>query len=174
MKIKDRIEFKKITLTDVINISLLEYSIWRDTYKDILPKDYLENLNVCHIKEKFIKRLKNKNIDTYLIIMNGINIGYFVLTYYTNKMELSKIYILRDYQHIGIGTYSMFYIQNKAVERKLYIIEAWIIEHNTDSERFHQKLGFSPTFDEKILPSFIDIRAFKYIKFLTNTDNQIK
>lgn len=173
MSKKRTIEFKSIALSDILEISLLEYTIWRDTYKNILPTEYINDLNIIHIQQKFVKRLSNENIETYLIKMNDIAVGYFVLTYYKEALELSKIYLLHDYHHLGIGTYTMYFVENKALEKNINIIESWIIENNVKSVSFHQKMGFRPSFEQKKL-SVDNIYAFKYIKTLTSTDNQIK
>ena len=58
-------------------------------------------------------------------------------------VELAAIYLLRDYQHRGIGT-RLFEALRKAAgsPRRMML---WVFDRNTSARRFYRRLGFRPT-----------------------------
>ena len=46
---------------DVENIAKLYISNWKETYKDLLPKDFLESLNEEHATNKWFKYIEEGN-----------------------------------------------------------------------------------------------------------------
>ncbi len=169
-----KIYIKKATTNDIEVLTNLEYDIWRSTYRGILPDRYLDDLNKKHIQEKFSLRLCDVNIDVYLININNLEVGYFVLQYSDHILEVKKLYILEGYQNIGIGSSVADYIKTKAIEHNIEVVESWIIENNHISESFHKKLGFTKTDISVPLPAFNNVLKNKYIKILTSIDNQIQ
>ncbi len=173
MKKKMIISVKKISIEDIKELSNLEYHIWRSTYRGILPDEYLDNLDINHIQEKFKNKLYDNSVETYLINSDMSSIGYFSLKYNNNVLEVSKLYILKNYQNIGVGSFVAEYIKAKTIEHHIDIVESWVIENNYISENFHKKMGFIKTADYVPLPSFQNILKYRYIKILTNIDSPI-
>lgn len=165
------ISVKKVCIEDVKELANLEYHIWRSTYRGILPDEYLDNLDINHIQEKFKNKLSDSNIEMYLIKHDLSYIGYFSLKYNDNVLEVSKLYILKNYQNMGIGSIVAEYIKAKTIEYHIDIVESWIIEGNSISEKFHKKMGFIKTNDSAPLSSFKNILKHRYIKILTNIDS---
>lgn len=174
MKKNLTINVKNVCIEDIKELATLEYHIWRSTYRGILPDEYLDNLDINHIQEKFKNKLYNNNVEIYLIKHDMSNIGYFSLSYNDNVLEVSKLYILKNYQSIGVGSIVAEYIKAKAIEYHIDIVESWIIEGNYISENFHKKMGFRKTADSAPLPSCKNILKHRYIKILTNIDNPIQ
>lgn len=173
MKKKMTISVKKINIEDIKELSNLEYNIWRSTYRGILPDEYLDNLDINHIQEKFKNKLYDSSVETYLINSDMSSIGYFSLKYNNNILEVSKLYILKNYQNIGVGSFVAEYIKAKAIEHRIDIVESWVIENNYISENFHKKMGFIKTTDSVPLSYFQNILKYRYIKILTNIGSPI-
>ena len=93
----NNIHLKYGTINDIDTLANLEKSIWISTYKNILPYEYINTLDLIHIKNKFIKRLYDKKTTTYVILKVDKPIGYIVLTRISSHiLEISKIYILQE------------------------------------------------------------------------------
>ena len=56
---------------DIDNIAKLYISNWKETYKGLLPEDYLNSLTKEYAVEKWNKYLKNKN--HILLLMKEMN-----------------------------------------------------------------------------------------------------
>ncbi len=168
----NNIHLKYGTINDIDTLANLEKSIWISTYKNILPYEYINTLDLIHIKNKFIKRLYDKKTTTYVILKVDKPIGYIVLTRISSHiLEISKIYILQEYQHQGIGQYCYKTIINQAICSSFKSIEVWIIQGNQTSIDFHKKMSFKYTGIKILHEKIEDCTLCKYIKFLSKTDN---
>jgi len=160
------------TINDIELLAKLEKEIWQKTYEDILPQTYITGLNISHIKHKFFKRLFDNKIETYIVYKETIPVGYFVLTKVARQqLEVSKIYLLPEYQQQGIGQYCYRLIIDMATERNIKVIEVWIVKGNQPSITFHQKMNFNFTGISRPLKGFDDCFVFKYVKILSSIDN---
>lgn len=105
----DKVIYRKATLDDAYGIEYVASHSWKETYYDFMPKSYLDNriANIETRAERTREFLKN-NDNYYVAIINNKIIG---ILYYSNSKEekyqnygyLGAIYVLKDYQGLGIG-----------------------------------------------------------------------
>ncbi len=105
----DKVIYRKATLDDAYGIEYVASHSWKETYYDFMPKSYLDNriANIETRTERTREFLKN-NDNYYVAIINSKIIG---ILYYSNSKEekyqnygyLGAIYVLKDYQGLGIG-----------------------------------------------------------------------
>lgn len=105
----DKVIYRKATLDDAYGIEYVASHSWKETYYDFMPKSYLDNriANIETRTERTREFLKN-NDNYYVAIINDKIIG---ILYYSNSKEekylnygyLGAIYVLKDYQGLGIG-----------------------------------------------------------------------
>lgn len=170
----NNIYISKATIDNLELLAKLEKKIWENTYKNILPAIYIDNLDILHIRDKFLKRLYDNRIETYIIYKGNDPVGYLVLTQITpQQLEISKIYLLAEYQRQGIGHYCYRTITDIAIKNCNKVIEAWIVKENLPSIAFHKKLGFKHFGISVPLKGLNGYNLIKFVKILSNTDNPI-
>lgn len=104
-----KIEYRFANEDDAYGIEFVAAHSWKSTYTGFMPEEYLDNRikNIDANKEKTKEFLKNTN--TYLVATVDSNI-VGICHYQDSKNEkykdsglLGAIYVLEDYQRLGIG-----------------------------------------------------------------------
>ena len=105
----NNIVYRKATIEDAYDIEFVASYSWKETYYDLMPNDYLNTRieNIATRAERTKEFLKNTN-DYWVAIVNGKIIGILYYSHskeekYKNYGYLGAIYILKDYQGMGIG-----------------------------------------------------------------------
>ena len=100
---------RKATLEDAEGIAKVHVSSWQKTYKDIAPQDFLDRLSVEERTALWQKNISNPNNEVFVAVTPEQQIIGFVdgLTRDSNKdigsSDLTSIYLLKEYQGLGIG-----------------------------------------------------------------------
>ena len=103
------INYRKTTIDDAYGVAYVSAHSWKETYTGFMPDDYLNNriANIENKLETTKKFLQDK--DTYYVAT--VDDRVVGICYY-NKSEnekyhdyglLGAIYVLKDYQKLGIG-----------------------------------------------------------------------
>ncbi len=124
---------------------------WRDTYRDIIPEEIQDQfLGFAYSHERLVKRMKT---STMLVADQGKNvIGYIQITRKNggSSAELDAIYILPDYQHIGIGSQLLTEGIKRLNTNTLSVV---VEKENKKGRMFYEGKGFIPVkeFEEEFL-----------------------
>jgi L-amino acid N-acyltransferase YncA len=102
-------QIRKAELGDAQGIAKVHVDSWRTTYKDIIPEDYLNNLSYEQRTKLWKKNITRE--DSYVVIAEnkeGQIIGFADArrkenNEVRNSCDLTSIYLLENYQGIGIG-----------------------------------------------------------------------
>ena len=145
-------------IADIIN------ETWKVTYKDIVSeKDIIKYTDKTN-REDQISDFLNKGELEYLIAShNSSDCG--VISYkkydkddYDDCAYIMQLYILPDFQKIGIGKALMAYVTDTIKEKGYKRIILNTLEKNSNARAFYEKLGYeyigaelSPLFSEKIV-----------------------
>lgn len=100
--------------------------------------------------EILLKELLEKDAEFFLAFFDNKLAGYLKLNYSsteekspTNSVQIERIYVLSDFQGIGIG-FALFNIaRNLAIQKNLSSIWLGVWEYNQKAIAFYEQLGFT-------------------------------
>ncbi len=130
-------EIRKAKKSDAQVIENITVSSWIETYSDILPSEYFENMK--NKKETAIK-ITQKKIDQFYIIENEHKIlGFARITRIDDDMaEINSIYLDVTEKRKGYGTLLLNYIFSNN-DYKKYIVT--VFEQNSSNEFYKRMNG---------------------------------
>lgn len=154
---------------DFTDVRKLLSITWFETYKFIPERDLVNYLNTFYSYEKLEELYNNKNAYCFSVEFENQLIGWMRLIDNKNdgKFYVSSLYILPQYQGLGIGKKLMLLAEQKAGE--LGYTEFWIgvMEKNLPTLNWYKKLGFNFIKEEPFFMSETSVNhyiGFKSIK----------
>lgn len=162
-------EIVKAVPEDSLMISSIKIITWKKAYAKILPKEYLNSLNIDERAQKYHAELTlNDTIFSFLIKYNEIPIGVIRMEMDKSSAILRDIYILPDYCGMGFGTKAFNFALSTAKENHYDVLNAWIFEKNIRSLKLAQMIGFVST-DEIVLHRRTGVNLKKFIYTIDQT-----
>lgn len=139
------IDIREAVPDDAYHIAKVSVDSWRTTYSDILPKKFLSNLSYEKRTESWKNNLARRNVfvavtDEQQIV--GFSSGGKERTgHYVNFIgEVYSIYILKDFQRLGIGKLLFRQVVNELIKINVDSLLVWVLENNR-SRLFYENLG---------------------------------
>jgi len=150
---KNQIKIRKATQKDAYAIRRIQHDTWLSAYvndeyditsEDIEAKNFLSKESI----EKTYKFLK-ENPNCWVAEVEGKVVGFVWPQIKDRKHRVGSIYILPDYQRMGIGSRFM----NKVFKvHKGYDIYLNVVAYNKSAIKFYEKFGFKKTGEKKDHP----------------------
>lgn len=132
---------------DLFSIAKVQVDSNRTTYRDIMPEHYLEGLSYESKASEWNKRLfdTKKTEFMYIAETDDRNIVGFASASLdkTNDIyerEIYSIYILQEFQRIGIGKLLFKSIIERYIENNVRSLILWTL-HDNPSRFFYEHLG---------------------------------
>ena len=97
------VEFVLAKAGDAVTISTLRQRIWDTTYRGIYPDTVIDDFNYEWHQQRDLKKISDPSFTVCLIKYGDEDIGYFVFQHSGSGVWLRTLYVLREYQHRGIG-----------------------------------------------------------------------
>jgi len=141
------IYIRKAKPTDIEQIASLKVSGWKNTYANIIDKDYLDQMKVSDEIQKYNNQY---SLDTVFVAEKQGEIICFCRIYdfeaspypeLDADCEIREIYVRTDLKRMGIGSSMFKYVLNYFKEKgkkKLYL---GVFEDNDNSRKFYEKMG---------------------------------
>ena len=133
---------EKAQIEDARNIVEINIEEWKNTYKDILPDKFLENLS--EKKEESIEKCKNK-INEYIVckinnqVVGFLRFGKNKKGYNDNYAEIYALYIDKDYRRKGIGKALINFAFENLKSNYKYVLISTLVQNNANL--FYKKIG---------------------------------
>ncbi|MDM5293189.1 GNAT family N-acetyltransferase [Peribacillus simplex] len=146
---------RKANVADAEGIAIVHVDCWRTTYKNIMPSDFLDKLSYGKRKDVWIENISKDGNHVYVAENNEGKVVGFISggKRETNKVEdsgdLTAIYILEDFQRMGIGKKlikELFFIFEKLGFHTIFVE---VLEDN-NSRFFYEAFGAELLKTEKI------------------------
>ena len=132
---------REAKIEDAKSIVTLNIKEWINTYKNIFPDDFLNNLKIT---DESIEKCQKK-IKEYIVYEIDNNIVGF-LRYGKNKKNYSEeyaeiyaLYVNKTYQKKHIGSELIKYAFNKLKDNYKYVLISTLKENSANE--FYQKIG---------------------------------
>ncbi len=142
---------KKCTLQDVESLCKISIETFYQTFADSNTEENMTAyLKSAYNVEKLYKELCNPDSSFFFIYVDESLAGYLKINEYPSQtdindidsLELERIYILKDFQGLGLGQDLLEYTISIAIEHGKKYIWLGVWEHNEKAKRFYQKNGF--------------------------------
>lgn len=137
---------RKATLEDAKDLSFVKKSVWETTYKNIYSYDKIQNYSYEENQKKFKNIISNKDIDTYVVVINNNIIGYMtcgvpIRKYSDYAQEIGLLYILKEYQGYGIGRRLFELAYNSIMQKGFNKFFISCNKYNLNAIGFYEKMG---------------------------------
>ena len=142
---------KKCTLQDLDNLRKISIETFYQTFADSNTAENMKAyLQSAYNEEKLYRELSNPNSSFFFVCVDERVAGYLKLNEFaaqtdindSDSLELERIYILRDFQGMGLGKDLLEHAISVANEGGKKYIWLGVWEHNERAKRFYQKNGF--------------------------------
>lgn len=134
---------------DIPDIAKIHVKTWQSTYKDILPETYLNELSEgLEEKIKYHQKQYGKNKMNHTIVVEKDNqvCGFMIYgprrheSHDDQAAEIYALYILKSYQHMGLGHDLMAYAVDDLIKKDYTDLRIWALKDN-QYRHFYEKLS---------------------------------
>ena len=164
---------RKAEQKDYSDIAKVHVHSWHDTYLDLLPISYINEMNNLAKKTAMWEQILRQPEVEVWVAQDGDTIVGFIGYYSQNKRyEITTLYILPTYQHQGMGSTLMkASLQDIIAANAEARFHLWVLETNTNAINFYKKHGFEQSAErhEEMYKNtkIVDIKMIKNTNPLT-------
>ena len=143
---------------DCPGIAKVQVDRWKTAYKDILPKETLDELSIKK-KSQFWKKAFKQDKKTHLLIVAKLDSGEIIGFIAAgpprdkdkkHKAEIYSLYVEEKFCGKGVGTYLFGQAKKKLAELKMTSLVTWVLADNP-YKRFYPKQGGKEMAPRKIV-----------------------
>ncbi len=136
----DAVRFSLARDSDARTISDLRHVIWGTTYRGIYPDDAIDGFDLKWHTQRDLARIKDPYLRVYLIHFEDMPIGYFTHKT-TEPVYIESLYLLKEYQHQGIGRQAFRIAEQYCMERGVRKYYCSCNAHNHPAQAFYYAMG---------------------------------
>ncbi len=134
------------TITDINNLSVLKQKVWDETYRGIYDDAIIDNFDYEGKAKSFNEILEHPKVSLYVVESDNNLVGYMsvgepIRKYKDYKQEIGLLYLRKNFQKKGIGTY-LFNLASKEIKKNGY--QEFFIscnKYNLNARAFYEKMG---------------------------------
>lgn len=157
---KSKVLIRKATIDDAQGKGYVHYQSWIETYTGLFPDSVINNLSL----ERSVKLAKEHPENTYVAVIGDNVVGFACYLEsrdedLDNAGEIMAVYVLKDYQRLGIGKLLMSVCYSELQTFNKIIL--WVLESNIKAISFYEKEGFVKDGKTKTLYDRIVVRMIK-------------
>ena len=133
---------------DIEAVVTLARIIWPEHYTPIIGSEQVDYmLTKLHSKEVINRQIAAENFLYFLIKSGPRPIGYIGVRIDSDRLFLSKIYLLSEERGSGLGRAAMDFVRELAVKSGVEKIALTVNKHNVGTIAAYGRLGFVTTGD---------------------------
>lgn len=124
---------------DFPTIARIQAASWKDTYRRILPDDYLQN----RVSADMVRHWNEIEVlpdDVVLVAEDEETIG-FIAVWCRPAPFIDNLHILPEVRSQGIGSQLMVAAADELLERGHTNVYLWVMAENLRAIRFYERLG---------------------------------
>jgi ribosomal protein S18 acetylase RimI-like enzyme len=158
---------RKAKLSDAQGIAKVHVDCWRTTYKNIITSDFLDKLSYDQRTELWVKNISNEKNYVFVAENNEGHIVGFAdggkreTNLVEHSGDLTSIYVLLEYQGMGIGKKLVQQLFSKFDELGYTTIFVEVLEDN-QSRFFYESLRAEWLRTEKIKIAGAELNLLVY------------
>ena len=135
------IDFVPAEAGDAAAIGTLRQRIWGTTYRGIYPDAVIDDFDYDWHRQRDLKKILDPSYTVYLIRCGEEDIGYFTFQDTGAGVWLRSVYVLREYQHKGIGKQAFSILTDYCREKGIRRFTCGCSPHNENAMRFYRRMG---------------------------------
>lgn len=132
--------FELATEDDAKTIIELRKQIWATTYRGFYPDSMIDDFDDTWHLEKELGRIRHPQYRVYRIVKDDRNIGYLSMRK-TDVVMLQSLYVLKEYQHQGIGRTAFEFAKQYCRENGADSFVCHCLPENWNARKFYEKMG---------------------------------
>ncbi|WP_125566563.1 GNAT family N-acetyltransferase [Companilactobacillus insicii] len=140
---------REAKIEDVKDIATVNLKSWRETYSDIVDAEFLDTMNPDEAVNRWTRFLHNSDAKIFVDEEDNIVVGYVRAEVKNNQAYIGAIYLLKDYQKMGIGKDLLLKGLDYLKEKSYTNILVEVLFDNP-TKYFYQKFGAEP-YEERTL-----------------------
>lgn len=162
MKDQVKINIRKWTKADFPIVKNILITTWKETYSFIPEEDILQHYEKFYSLNKMEKLFHNKNVEGILVEINSIPAGWMKLYDLAeqNRFYISSLYILPQYQGIGIGKKFLGMAYDIAKGKNHDKIWLGVMKQNNRALKWYKDQGFVFVEEEPFLMGTANVVHF--------------
>ena len=136
---------RKANQSDVSDIANIHFESWNATYSNLLPQTYRDRENNLSQKmDMWNKVLPSFGVNTWIAYdAEDTAVGFISYFKKDQECEITTLYLLPQYQNLGIGTKLMDAALIDASQRNsCSSLSLWVLKTNLSAISFYKKFGF--------------------------------
>jgi len=158
------------SVNDAFSIAQIHIDAWRHAYIEIVPKSYLDELNIEEKTKRWEKILIESKSTTFVKEVEGEIAGW--LSYGLSRDddshgigEIWALYVSPKFWRMGIGSKLMKHIEEVARDSQMSSLSLWVLEENTHGRSFYEKTGYvRDSFLKNVDIGGFQLEELRYIK----------
>ena len=138
------IELKKVD--NLKELAKLASLIWHEYWTEILSPEQIDYMiNKFQSENAINEQIKNEKYEYFYILSDNQKAGYIGLSQKDNYLFLSKMYIMSNFRHKGIGTKAFDLIKSYTNDKNYNKIILTVNKYNANTISAYTKWGFKIT-----------------------------
>ena len=136
---------RKANPEDYADIANIHFKSWHAAYLDLLPASYINDKNnLCNKTKMWQELMAHPDVIVWIAYdAHHHNLGFIGYFINNKNYEITTLYVLPDYQGLGIGTQLMTASLQALLESHIHAhFYLWVLENNVAAIDFYQKFGF--------------------------------
>jgi len=119
---------------------------WHETYMGIVPAGYLSTMTVSGFVPMFLNEIRNGRTISYIAEKPGVGAVGFISGGPERQSdciyegEIYSLYVLNQYQKMGLGSRLVARLAEQFDKRGLYSLLVWVLKQNP-SRKFYEKIN---------------------------------
>ena len=127
-------------------LAKIKRQVWETTYRGIYPDEKLDNYNFTDNESKFKSYIKSPIIDLYVAMIDNKIVGYTAVGKSDKRKtcqesEVVLLYILKQFQGMGIGKKLFDFAKNKLKKEGHKQFVVYCNKYNVNAQSFYKKMG---------------------------------
>lgn len=129
---------------NIKKLAAIASDIWHEYWSDILSLEQIDYMvEKFQSEDAIVNQIKNEKYIYFFIKYNRQDVGYIGLCRKEDYLFLSKIYVQKQFRHMGIGTNAFEFIKSYAKSQHYNRIILTVNKNNTNTTSAYFKWGFS-------------------------------
>ncbi len=135
---------------DAAQLARVHVQAWRESYRGLLPEDYLRRLSApLHARRWRARLLRLDEITLAAESQDGALVAYASgqaarEAHGPFEGEITTLYVLRAAQRIGLGRALMTGVARALADRGAHSLVVWVLRDNRRARDFYEGLGGAP------------------------------